>query len=322
MSRHAAPERTKFSTCRRWFFGSWRCLSRSRASRNMSRRRPISIFFSASPSCRGVSLSLSIRPCRGRVQCDSAGRRIPGAGGPFFPWRRQTAMVDAPDLRFPARRLAACGDELSVVRGLRLACGPPLWGAALFAGFARARPSPEPDALRDPHRGSAAGRRRLGRGFRGHGGGGAFRVSTGRAAWRSPRLFGARAGGPCLSAARRSLCGTFSANRSAISFLGFWFLANFLFGTIPCRLASRTRRWPGKPISAAFSSGFWPFAGSTRPIRPSPLLVTIGPPRRPPHEGPSTEQPPVFPRLLFSPLETRDNFDMRRVTKLIDRLDA
>ena len=60
------------------------------------------------------------------------------------------------------------------------------------------------------------------------------------------------------------------SNRSAISFLFFWFLANFLFGTIPVPLvASPMRQSPGRPIWAAFSSGFWHFAGSTRPRRPS-----------------------------------------------------
>jgi len=45
-------------------------------------------------------------------------------------------------------------------------------------------------------------------------------------------------------------------------FLGFWFLANFCLARFPCRLAP-ARRSLGRPISAAFSLGYWRFAGST-----------------------------------------------------------
>jgi len=57
------------------------------------------------------------------------------------------------------------------------------------------------------------------------------------------------------------------SNRSAISFLGFWFLANFLFGTIPMPLGTgATVAWEAH--IGAFSLGYWRFAGSTR--RPLP----------------------------------------------------
>jgi len=57
------------------------------------------------------------------------------------------------------------------------------------------------------------------------------------------------------------------SNRSAISFLGFGFSPIFCLARFPCRLTP-ARRSLGRPISAAFSLGYWRFAGSTR--RPLP----------------------------------------------------
>ena len=111
----------------------------------------------------------------------------------FFLGRWQTALVDAAHLCVFARQLAACGDELPVVRGVRLARRPPLWHPALFVVLRDSGNCRSGHALRDAYRGFAASRRRVGHGFRRHGRGSALRFPARRAAWRSARLFGARA---------------------------------------------------------------------------------------------------------------------------------
>ena len=82
-----------------------------------------------------------------------------------------------------------------------------------------------------------------------------------------------------------------------------------------CRSASPMRRSPGMPISAAFSSGFWHFAGSTRQCRPSPsragliratagsfvgLAFGAGSPRRFRHAAYGETDRPARPALFHS----------------------
>ena len=144
-------------------------------------------------------------------------------------------MVDAAYLCVFAWRLAACGDELPLVRGLRLGRSTPFWSATLFV-FLRGRGNCRSgDALRHPHDRPAAGRGCLGRGLRRHGGGGAFRVSTGAPLGESLG-FAERAGEGMAYRQPALPLREILSNRSAISFLFFWFLANFLFGAIPVSL--------------------------------------------------------------------------------------
>jgi len=159
-------------------------------------------------------------------------------------------------------RLAACGDELPLVRGLRLAVAR-RFGRRAFCCL-RGRAIAGAAMHYATHMAICSRSWVPRRGFRRHGGGGPLRVSTRGAADESLGFGDARMR-PRLPAARAAVAGH-SLHRSAISFLGFWFLANFLFGTIPCRLTP-ARRSLGRPISAAFS-WLWRFAGSTR--RPLP----------------------------------------------------